>query len=146
MEIKRVVSLLAQAGESDIHIMLPGGAFVPAHFHVTEVGRVQKKFVDCGGTKRELDYCVIQVWLANDIEHRISSKKLTDIICLSDKLIGLDNLEVMVEYGKDVVSQYFVSNVELTPKGPLFTLVAKETECLAPDKCGVGGCVQECGC
>ena len=146
MEVRRVVSLLAQAGESDLHMMLPNGAFVPAHFHVTEVGRIQKKFVDCGGTKRELDQCVLQVWVANDVDHRISAKKLNDIIILGDKEFDLVNLEMMVEYGKDVASQYFVSNVELTPKGPLFTLVAKETECLAPDKCGVGGCVQECGC
>lgn len=27
---------------------LPNGSFVPNHFHVTEVGKVSKHFIDCG--------------------------------------------------------------------------------------------------
>jgi len=29
---------------------LPEGTYLPAHFHMTEVGLVTKHFVDCGGT------------------------------------------------------------------------------------------------
>ena len=39
-----------------IQIMLPEGEFVPTHFHITEVGRVRKDFIDCGGTVRSTNY------------------------------------------------------------------------------------------
>ena len=29
----------------------PDGTAVPAHFHITEVGKVEKHFIDCGGTE-----------------------------------------------------------------------------------------------
>ncbi len=32
---------------------MPNGAYVPPHFHLTEVGTMVKKFIDCGGTVRE---------------------------------------------------------------------------------------------
>ncbi|MEI7863404.1 MAG: DUF6428 family protein, partial [Planctomycetota bacterium] len=38
--------------------MLPDKSFVPAHFHITEVGRVQKDFIDCGGTVRSATTCL----------------------------------------------------------------------------------------
>ena len=33
-----------------ISFKLPDGSLVPSHFHVTEVGKVTKHFIDCGGT------------------------------------------------------------------------------------------------
>ena len=32
-----------------IAFQLPNGDLVPAHFHVTEVGQISKRFIDCGG-------------------------------------------------------------------------------------------------
>ena len=31
-----------------ISFQLPDGSLVPGHFHVTEVGRISKHFIDCG--------------------------------------------------------------------------------------------------
>ena len=36
-----------------IEIKTPDGAFVPPHFHITEVGKVEKHFIDCGGTSEK---------------------------------------------------------------------------------------------
>lgn len=44
----------------------PDAAFVPAHFHITEIGRIQKDFIDCGGTVRSAVTCLLQVWVAHD--------------------------------------------------------------------------------
>ena len=43
--------LLAHA-DLALAFALPDGGFVPAHFHITEVGHVEKNFIDCGGTVR----------------------------------------------------------------------------------------------
>jgi hypothetical protein len=139
MITKQLLELLIQHNEAPLHIMLPSGAFVPSHFHVTEVGHVQKDFIDCGGTLRKSVSCLLQVWTADDLDHRLSAGKLAKILQLAE-LLELDDLSVEVEYGPDVASRYFLSNVEVTPKGLLLELVGKQTDCLAKDKCGVEGC------
>lgn len=37
----------------ELLFVMPNGAYVPPHFHLTEVGTMVKKFIDCGGTVRE---------------------------------------------------------------------------------------------
>jgi hypothetical protein len=63
---------------------LPEGSSVPAHFHITEVGQVNKKFIDWGGTQMEEKMINFQLWVAADYDHRFGTKKLLDIIKLSD--------------------------------------------------------------
>ena len=33
---------------TELNFKLPDGTFVPAHFHLTEIGLMTKHFVDCG--------------------------------------------------------------------------------------------------
>jgi hypothetical protein len=119
--------------------MLPSGEFVPDHFHITEVGRVEKQFIDCGGTRRTTLSCVLQVWVANDIDHRLNTTKLSKIMHKAAELLD-DEWPVTIEYGSDTISQYPLGEIEVTPKGLLLVLGAKPTACLAEDKCGVQGC------
>ena len=49
------------------------GNFVPAHAHVTEVARIDKQFVDCGGTLRKDTFCRLQTWFADDVDHRLTA-------------------------------------------------------------------------
>jgi hypothetical protein len=139
MNVQKFNQLLADNPDVGLYVMLPGGEFVPEHFHITEVGRVHKQFIDCGGTRRETASCALQVWVANDREHRLNSTKLSKIMEVAAPLLD-DAMPLMVEYGSETVSQYLVGDVEVTPKGLLLVLGAKPTECLAPDKCGVTGC------
>jgi hypothetical protein len=137
MNLKELIMLLDEHKDAALYIMLPTGDFVPEHFHITEVGRVQKDFIDCGGTVRKNVFCSLQAWCAHDVEHRLVAGKLAKILKLGEKVLGTDDLSVEVEYGADVVSHYVLADVEVTPKGLLFMLVGKQTDCLAPDKCGV---------
>lgn len=140
MTVNQLLQVLEKSAESSLHIMLPTGEFVPDHFHVTEVGRVQKRFVDCGGTRREMVSCVIQVWTANDTHHRLPAGKLATIFQAARPVLETEELPVELEYGADVAALYHLANVEITPRGLLFVLAGKQTECLAPDRCGVGEC------
>ncbi|WP_020468748.1 DUF6428 family protein [Zavarzinella formosa] len=139
LNLRQLDRILTANPKSAIHLMLPDGDFVPAHFHVTEVGRVHKQFVDCGGTKRESLSCLLQVWTADDVHHRLDTTKLGDILRHTESLFRDEDPPVEVEYESGVISQYPVGGVEMTPAGLLLTLGTKHTECLAPDKCGVGG-------
>jgi hypothetical protein len=59
-----------------LHFQLPDASRVPEHFHITEIGRIQRHFVDCGGTERMENRINFQLWVANDYDHRLSPEKL----------------------------------------------------------------------
>ncbi|CAL2104349.1 conserved protein of unknown function [Tenacibaculum sp. 190130A14a] len=111
---------------------LPNGDLVPAHFHVTEVGKISKHFIDCGGTVRTENVINFQLWNANDYNHRLHPEKLVHIIELSEKTLGLEDLEIEVEYQGDTIGKY-----ALDFNGTNFLLVNKATACLAEDACGI---------
>lgn len=138
MTFDDLVHVLNENSVAALHLMLPDGSFVPAHFHVTEVGRVQKDFIDCGGTTRSTTSCVLQVWVADDTAHRLDTTKLALIVRLAAPLLKITDLPVEVEYENGVVSQYPVTAAEVTPSGVLLHLGTKHTACLAMDRCGVG--------
>lgn len=140
MNVNKLIELLGLNPNEQLHIMLPSQEFVPSNFHITEVGLVKKTFIDCGGTLRESNACVLQVWTANDTEHRLLSGKLFKILNLAKDKIKFDDLPVEIEYGVENISQFSLLDIETTPKGLLFVLGGKFTDCLAPDKCGVTKC------
>ena len=126
-EIKKQLNSL-----ESVIFQLPNGTFVPEHFHVTEVGLVTKNFIDCGGTVRNETVVNFQLWNANDFEHRLKPKKLLDIISLSEKVLGKEDLEIEVEYQDTTIGKY-----DLEFNGQNFKLVNKQTACLAQDQCGI---------
>ena len=150
MNLETLVAVLKDNPGVALHLMLPGGAFVPAHFHVTEVGRVQKDFIDCGGTARATTTCLLQVWVADDTHHRLDTTRLAGIIQVGVSLFPAMTLPVEVEYENGVVSQYPVREAEVTPSGVLLHLGSKHTACLAPDRCGIAApetaCCSTPGC
>ena len=126
-------------GKETISFTLPNGDLVPAHFHVTEVGKVSKHFIDCGGTVREEVKASLQLWNENDYDHRLHPEKLIHIIELSQKAIGLGDEEIEVEYQGASILKF-----GLDYDGTSFLLTSKQTDCLAKDNCGVDeGCAVE---
>lgn len=115
-----------------INFIKPNGELVPKHFHITEVGLTTKNFIDCGGTIREEKYVNFQLWEANDIDHRLAPIKLLNIIDLSEKALGIKDLEIEIEYQSATIGRY-----GLEFNGKDFLLTNKQTNCLAQDKCGI---------
>lgn len=150
MTIGELRAILTAAPDAGLHLMLPGGEFVPAHFHVTEVGRVQKDFIDCGGTTRSVVSCLLQVWVAEDLDHRLTTSKLAAILKLAAPLLASDESPVEIEYEREAVSQFPLAEAEVTPSGVLLVLGTKHTDCLAKDRCGVtpvgAACSPGAGC
>ncbi len=115
-----------------LNFVLPNGTSVPNHFHITEVGEISKHFIDCGGTERLEKVVNFQLWEANDFEHRLTPHKLNSIISLSEKVLGIGDLEIEVEYQTDSISKFGVAF-----ENGQFLLTNKNTNCLASDKCGI---------
>jgi hypothetical protein len=135
-----------------IRFRLPDGTYLPAHFHVTEVGLVSKHFIDCGGVERRETAANFQLWEAGDYDHRLAPQKFLRILQLSEKVLGAEDLDIEVEYQQATIGKF-----GLAFDGTDFVLTPKQTACLAQDACGVpalvlpqlamaGGCTPGGGC
>lgn len=130
MKLSEIKSNLGQL--ETIGFQLPDGTLVPEHFHVTEVGKIRKHFIDCGGTVRHEEVVNFQLWNANDYDHRLHPEKLLNIIELSERVLGIEDLEIEVEYQGDTIGKF-----GLDFDGTNFLLTTKQTDCLAKDQCGI---------
>src|SRR4051794_30526443 len=143
--LSALVDALSVHPDAALTIELLDSSSVPAHFHVTEVGRVRKDFIDCGGTVRSWERCVLQVWVADDREHRVSAGKLAKIVGLGRRLLGDADLEVEVEYDVGVITQLPLVAVESRDGVAVnLRLGGKHTACLAADRCGEGDAAGGC--
>ena len=119
-------------GLDAVTFRLPNGEYLPAHFHVTEVGLVTKHFIDCGGMERKETVANFQLWEAGDYDHRLAPQKFLHILNLSERILGSDDLDIEVEYQQDTIGKF-----GLTRDGDDFVLTPKQTACLAQDACGI---------
>ncbi|WP_041932549.1 DUF6428 family protein [Cytophaga hutchinsonii] len=117
---------------TSVSFELEDGMRVPEHFHITEVGVSTKDFIDCGGTVRHEKAVNFQLWQATDFEHRLLPDKLLDIITLSEKVLGIEDLDVEVEYQLNTIGKYGIA-----VNGNKFILTSKHTACLAGNVCGI---------
>ncbi len=131
MNLQEMKTLLN--GSKTLRVQLPNGGFVPGHFHVSEIGKIQKTFIDCGGTVRSEVVTNFKLWNANDYDHRLFPDKLQRIIAISEETLDIDDRnEVQVEYQGQSIEKYGLAH-----NGAHFILTAKKTYCLAKDQCGI---------
>lgn len=143
--VKDFCDVLKKREDQLMHFMFLNKNFIPPHYHVTEVGLVRKDFIDCGGTVRNSESCTLQIFVAEDVDHRLHADKLLKIMELATPILKSEDLRVEIEYEDSVVSQFPIIGFEDTPCGILFYLGDKHTTCLAPDKCGISCCGGGCG-
>lgn len=137
MNFRELKQALAQNPDRSLQFVFESGAAIPEHFHVTEVGNVTKDFVDCGGTRRTTSSCVLQTLVAHDVDHRLSSTKLSSILALTGSVLPDEDVPVEIEYDQGTIALFTLNEVKVTTDGIHFVLGAKHTACLAPDKCGL---------
>ena len=126
-EFKQKLETLTQ-----LTFLKPDGSLVPAHFHITEVGQIDKRFIDCGGAIRQESFITMQLWENNDVWHQLAPSKLISIIDLSIEKLGIGNHEIEMEYQNDSIGKY-----HLGFENGVFNLIATQTACLASDQCVV---------
>lgn len=122
----------ALTGMSEITFKLEDGTTVAPHFHVTEVGSVERHFIDCGGTIRKERSVNFQLYTASDHDHRLAAPKLLSIIELCERKLSIEDAEVEVEYQGSTIGKY-----GLEWNGEHFLLTNRFTDCLAKDNCGI---------
>ena len=126
-----------------VNFKLPGGEYVPGHFHLTELGVIDKKFIDCGGKLRNEKKISLQLLHANDLDHRLSPGKFLKIISSAESILNAEygltvpsdhigDYEVEAEYQTETTGRY-----ALDFDGMDYLLLPTHTACLAKDHCGI---------
>lgn len=141
MKLYELKSLLRSQPSAFPRLTLPDGDQIPAHFHITEVGHVAKRFIDCGGTLHDAtDTCLLQTYVSDaDPDHRLNAGTFARILDLGEQVLPHDDLEVEVEYDCCVVAQYPIASGEVYGDVIELKLGEKHTDCLAKEKCGIDG-------
>ena len=133
-------ALAAVQPDSEVRIARPNGGHVPAHFHVTEVGHIQKDFIDCGGKRRASRTCTLQTWMGSERDdgHRLTVDRFGKILAITAPLFADEALPVEVEYEDGLISQFPLDGVTEDAGRLVLLLGTKHTNCLARESCGCG--------
>ena len=135
MKLNELKNLLEANRDKLFSLQLPDKNKVPVSFHITEVGQVNKTFIDCGGKVHSIQTCQLQAWVGDDFDHRIQAGKMADILNLAQAIIPNDDIDVEVEYEATTISQYPIAEYSLTENSVVLHLTTKHTDCLAKELC-----------
>lgn len=135
MKLSEFKANLARHPGLNLRFLLPTGVAIPEHAHVTEVARLDKRFVDCGGILRTDSFCRLQTWVADDRHHRLSAGKLLGILEKAGPILLAEDLDVDVEHELGVISQFPIDSMEAVHGELVVRLASRHTACLAEDKC-----------
>lgn len=138
-------ALLALPGLA-LRFRLPTGGLTPIHAHLTEVARVEKCFVDCGGTMRTVVSARLQLWTADDTEHRVSCAKGAQVLERGAALLGAVDLPLEIEHDFPLLTVFPVVGSVVEDGARVFLLGTLKTDCLAPDICTPKACPPGSGC
>lgn len=144
--VSALKAALTTAPNLPITVIWTDGEPIEAHFHVTEVGRVQRDFVDCGGTVRRIVTCLLQTWVGDDTDHRLTGGKLLKAFEHAAPILGAEDLPVELEYETCNVVQLVVASVTREADRLVLQLGSKHTDCLAKELClpSAAGATQGC--
>ena len=147
MKLKQLKALLDANPNKQFFIQLPDTKQVPVSFHVTEVGLVNKTFIDCGGKVHSVQTCQLQVWVGDDIDHRLETGKLATILGIARSIVPDDDIDLEIEYEDALISQYPITEAVVSEEAVTLYLTTKHTDCLAKELCLVPvGAQSGCGC
>nr|WP_294928710.1 DUF6428 family protein [uncultured Flavobacterium sp.] len=126
-EIKEILPSL-----NNVEFQLENGTLVPENFHITEIGVITKLFIDCAKTIRYEKVISLQLWSADDYDHRLKPEKLLSIINLAEEKLSIEDADIEVEYQNETIGKY-----DLAYNGKQFVLKNKATACVARKACNI---------
>ena len=96
------------------------------------VGLINIRFIDCGGTVRNETVITMQLWESIDEWHILEPSKLISIIELSQDKLDIGDHEIEIEYQGSTIGKYHVNF-----QNGYFQLIVTSTACLAYYQCGI---------
>jgi hypothetical protein len=125
---------LAAHRDLQLRFRLPDGEQVPPHAHVTEVTRIEKQILDCGGVLQSETRVQLQLWLAKDFWHRLTAGQLLAILEKAGPLHLSDDLEVDIEHDAGLLSQFPLESIATTADTLVCQLRPRHSACRAQQR------------
>ena len=135
MTVRELREHLERHPNHGIRFRLPEGQPLAAHAHVSEVARIEKRFIDCGGVLRNDRFCRLQTWVADDVDHRLGAAKLLSILDKAKDVLESEDLDVDVEHEVGFVTQMPLKSILVEDDCLTLQLEHRHTDCLAQDRC-----------
>jgi hypothetical protein len=135
MHLTEFKKALSQHPEKLLQFVLPTGTRIPPHAHITEVARIDKHFIDCGGTVRKESFCRMQIWFADDTAHRISAQKFLKVLDKAGGVLGEEDLVIDFEYEAPFIAQFPAASLTPEADSLVVQLGIRHTDCLAKGYC-----------
>src|SRR3954447_20776496 len=100
MKLSELKTILRSHPAAFPRFIMPDGDQIPPHFHITEVGHIAKRFIDCGGKLHDkTDTCLLQTWVSDaDPDHRLTARTFAKILDLGAEVLPHEDVEVELEY------------------------------------------------
>jgi hypothetical protein len=144
MKLSELKRILRSQPATFPRFILPDGEHIPPHFHITEVGHIARRFIDCGGKLHDkTDTCLLQTYVADDVDHRLNAGTFAKILDLGAQALPHDDVEVELEYEDCAITQSPITSAEVNGEFIELQLGEKHTDCLAKAQCGIDG--ERCG-
>ncbi len=135
MTFSEFYQLLESHPDHGITLTLPDQTQAPLHFHITEIASNSKVFIDCGGRKHSENSCILQIWVADDFDHRIKAGKLIKILTKARALFDSKDIPVEFEHEAPVLTRLPIEDYMVDESVITFILYFKKADCLAKDLC-----------
>lgn len=139
-------TVLLQQPKLGLRFRLPMGGLTPLHAHLTEVARVERRFIDCGGTIRTALSARLQLWSADDTDHRVDCAKAAQVLERGAALLGATALPLEVEFDFPLLTVFPVLGSVVEDGARVFLLGTIKTDCLAHEICVPNPCQSGSGC
>ncbi len=142
MKLSELKAVLRAHPEAHPRFVLPDGGEIPAHFHITEVGHVAKRFIDCGGKLHDTsETCLLQTHVGQRCRASPAMRhRFAQILELGGKVLPSDDVEVEVEYDGGVMTQHPIAGAHFTGTHLELQLGKKHTACLARERAPESSC------
>ena len=127
--------VLASQPGLGLRFRLPTGVLLAEHLHLTEVARVEKRFIDCGGTVRTQVSARVQLWVADDTDHRVGCAKCRQVPDRGRSVIGSEDVPFEVECDLPYLTMLPVVGTVVEGADRVVLLGTSQADCLAPEVC-----------
>jgi len=132
MKLYEICAKLDMSKDAKLLFKLPSGDLIPEHFHVTEIQSITKNVFYCNQTTSVEESTNFQLWVYTDEDHRITAKKLLNIISKSNFMTDKD---VYIEHDEITLGRYAIDNIESKEGYLIFKLEKVRATCADPAYC-----------
>lgn len=139
MNVSEFIEFLGSRGASEVVFYLNNGTVFSPHFHISFISKVDKTGFTCEKIPYAEAFVEIQLWVADDVNHRISGDKFLSILSKLD----LQAADLLKDLNIQLDLNGVLSSFSLRQSEGLLVLNPLKASCPVPELCVVDNVQEE---